>query len=65
MTKITRCDGKYAVTKNGQTVAYINHIPAIADHGWPRVDHWALLHVSGRIDRFDSYSEARNDALKI
>lgn len=27
--------------------------------------HWALLHATGRIDRFDSLREAKDDALKL
>ena len=38
----------------------------LCNTGWRGLDpHWALMHTGGRIDRFDTLSEARDEALKI
>lgn len=65
MIKITRAkDGEgYSVHKDGTLVAGIKFVVAGVD--WPDEDHWALNHVTGRVDRHEYFEDARSDALKI
>lgn len=51
------------VQSAGQTVAYINRQSKDAD-GYTPETPWLLLRVSGRIDRFATQSEAREEASK-
>lgn len=51
------------VIAGDQTVAYINKQDKAAD-GHIKETPWLLLHVKGRIDRFATMAEARDDARK-
>lgn len=63
-TKIRRAaPGQYTVHKLGECVATIQRVAKTSD--WTGEDHWALQHVSGRVDRHQYFHSARDDALKI
>lgn len=51
------------VVHDGQTVAYINRQSKAAD-GYIKETPWLLLYVSGRVSRFETRSEARDEAMK-
>lgn len=53
----------YHVFKNGKHVAAITRLPGTAD-GFTPGEPWALLHNTGRTDRFAKLREARAEAAK-
>lgn len=52
------------VYSKGQHIAAINKAHKCSDNYAPMYP-WLLLHNTGRVDRFCTLSEARNDALKL
>ena len=52
-----------AVIADGETVAYIRRQDKLAD-GHIKETPWLLLHVRGRVGRFATRAEARDDAKK-
>jgi hypothetical protein len=64
MTKIRKLEkSRYSVEKAGRIVGHIVHVKAGDE--WPDVNHWALKHEGGRIDRHDLLANAKSDALRI
>lgn len=51
------------VMQNGRHVAAITKLPKAAD-AYRSEEPWALLHNSGRVDRFATAREAREEARK-
>ncbi|CAM3780859.1 hypothetical protein VRRI112168_00070 [Vreelandella rituensis] len=56
--------GHYTVNKHGEAVARIRKSPSAGSY--LPFTHWILETLaSGRIDRFEAYSDARESALKL
>lgn len=51
------------IYSGAKLVAQINKQHKAAD-SYRALEPWLLLHLTGRVDRFGTYSEARDEALK-
>ena len=49
--------------RTGPAVAFINKQSPAAD-GYRKEEPWLLLHIGGRVDRFATLKEARDEAMK-
>lgn len=59
---------EYLVRRGGRVLARIRHLSradARASGASYPYAHWALIHASGRVDRFERMDEARDQALKL
>jgi len=67
--KITKPNeyGERHITKGGEKIGMIKFVPARLSrvNGGPAEDHYMLRRLSGRVDRFGSLADARNEALKL
>lgn len=58
----------YLVRRGDRVLARIQHLSraeARASGSYYPCAHWALIHASGRVDRFERLDEARDQALKL